>query len=321
MLPQWPDRIVSHPFPHYLFAETFGPALEFWHGCALTAWFVCMGPYSRTSIPGMAQYYRRQTDALAERGAPVPPDLFDDLTLEASRLKLNEPQAMYTISLNITNGATETTRPQPRKGFEELCAIITRHRRAWASAYLSSYLRNRWESDLRAAARGYHQSLAERGKPPTLKQFAQTALTSTNHWFGGDISGLYRAIGEKSPAQPTYTAMLPSDVTAFARAVAAELSEAVGPDVARDEQGRLSDDIRSLGAMCVWYVQVREGLGHAPTLKEVGKQRFEWAHAALNEDLEQAWERYAELVERVLARMHDRRVAQRCRWRGTAAGP
>ena len=40
MLARWPDRIVSEPFPHAPMAETLGPALKFWHGCALTAWSV-----------------------------------------------------------------------------------------------------------------------------------------------------------------------------------------------------------------------------------------------------------------------------------------
>src|SRR5262249_8830170 len=60
MLPQWPHRIVSEPGPHRKMAETFGPALRFWHGCALTAWFLCEGPSSRTDLAGLATYYRRE---------------------------------------------------------------------------------------------------------------------------------------------------------------------------------------------------------------------------------------------------------------------
>ena len=44
MLRRWPDRIVNTIAPHKEMAEAFGPALKFWHGCALTAWFVCEGP-------------------------------------------------------------------------------------------------------------------------------------------------------------------------------------------------------------------------------------------------------------------------------------
>ena len=41
MSPRDPARIITEPFPHVRLAETFGPALRFWHGCALTAWFLC----------------------------------------------------------------------------------------------------------------------------------------------------------------------------------------------------------------------------------------------------------------------------------------
>jgi hypothetical protein len=71
MLPQSPDRIVSEISPHALMAETFGPALAFWHGCALTAWFICEGPHSRTDIQGMPAYYRRQLAALEQLGTPI----------------------------------------------------------------------------------------------------------------------------------------------------------------------------------------------------------------------------------------------------------
>ncbi|HEU5384160.1 MAG TPA: hypothetical protein VFV38_52875, partial [Ktedonobacteraceae bacterium] len=45
ILPAWPDRQITTPLPHALLAEALGPALTFWHGCALTAWFLCEGPY------------------------------------------------------------------------------------------------------------------------------------------------------------------------------------------------------------------------------------------------------------------------------------
>ncbi len=59
VLKRWPDSIVSATHPHANFAEAFGVALEFWHGVGLTAWFICEGPYSRTSIDGLPGYYER----------------------------------------------------------------------------------------------------------------------------------------------------------------------------------------------------------------------------------------------------------------------
>jgi hypothetical protein len=66
MLPQVPHRVVSEISPQGLMGETFGPALSFWHGCGLTAWFICEGPYSRTDIQGMPVYYHRQLTALVK---------------------------------------------------------------------------------------------------------------------------------------------------------------------------------------------------------------------------------------------------------------
>ena len=48
-----PSRIVTEVFPHRAMAVTFGPALAFWHGAALTAWFLCEGPMSRTDMAGL----------------------------------------------------------------------------------------------------------------------------------------------------------------------------------------------------------------------------------------------------------------------------
>jgi hypothetical protein len=70
-LRKYPDRIVSEFFPHHRMAETFGPALEFWDGVALTCWFVCEGPRSRTTIGALAQYHDVQLKQLDDAGFPI----------------------------------------------------------------------------------------------------------------------------------------------------------------------------------------------------------------------------------------------------------
>src|SRR6266508_4168571 len=77
-LPRWPETIVSEPYPHRLMAETLGPAVTFWHGVALTAWYVCEGPYSRTPLSELRNYHDRDLAALVEAGTPVHPSLFDE---------------------------------------------------------------------------------------------------------------------------------------------------------------------------------------------------------------------------------------------------
>ena len=58
-LARWPDRVVGATHTHKNLADAFGPALSFWQECALTVWFVCEGPYSRTDLPGLEAYHGR----------------------------------------------------------------------------------------------------------------------------------------------------------------------------------------------------------------------------------------------------------------------
>ena len=97
--------------------------------------------------------------------------------------------------------------------------IVTRHRRAWAERYLDPYIKSRWDTELREAARHHAEAIAAKGKPPTPKQFARYALTATNHWLGGDISAFYAAIGEKSAVHPERVCLMPLDRTGFAHRV------------------------------------------------------------------------------------------------------
>ena len=79
MLARWPEHIVTNLSPHGTMSETFGPALSFWHGVGLTAWFITEGPYARTDMVGLADYYASQLAALDTFGCPVDPLVFDEL--------------------------------------------------------------------------------------------------------------------------------------------------------------------------------------------------------------------------------------------------
>jgi hypothetical protein len=86
MSPREPARIVTEPFPHVRLADAFGPALRFWHGCALTAWFLCEGPSSRTDMAGLKDYHRRDLAELEDLGTPVDRDTFAELVAAERRL-------------------------------------------------------------------------------------------------------------------------------------------------------------------------------------------------------------------------------------------
>jgi hypothetical protein len=63
------------------------------------------------------------------------------------------------------------------------------------------------------AAQRYQRHLATKGKAATFKRFSRMAATAANHWFGGDLSGIYRAMGESAPRTPAESTSSPSTPT------------------------------------------------------------------------------------------------------------
>lgn len=310
VLAKWPDRIVSEPFPHAAMAETLGSALKFWHGCALTAWFVCEGPSSRTDIPGLRDYYRRELVALEDLGFPVPPRMFDEL----SSIRLGPEEPIFTRSDRVDIGqglsvGIQMSNGSRRSGFELLRDVITRYRRWWSTQYFEAYLRALWETELKLTGRQFHLMTEERGKPPTLKQFVKHAIDPARHWFAGDVSLLYAALGHKLVAEVVRSLCMPQDRERFASIVFAQLGgvpfERQAVVGSREEGERQASEqdrhhkLRRLAAESLTYVQLSEALGRAPTLKEFGS-KFEWPSTALCEDVEAAWRLYAAAVEYAL---------------------
>ncbi|MFE2361077.1 TerD family protein [Streptomyces virginiae] len=277
--------IVSNPRPHQLMANTFGPAVEFWHGVALTAWFVCEGPSSRTSLSGVADYYRRSLAALQTAGCPVDPSLFEELRTAERHLGPEEmitrddgfsvgtPFGDVTVSSSIGYSAR-------REGFERVRDIVTRHRRAWAEEHLATYLQQRWRTELEDVARAHHRFVAAKGRPPTLIQFAQFATTAANRWTGGDLGSVYTAIGEPAAAeQERPTRLLTCDGYDFARRVYEALG---GKPLSHDtwmndpDESRRQWQLSRLATESLRYLQLHEALGEPPTAKQFGAQRIAW---------------------------------------------
>jgi hypothetical protein len=313
MLARYPECIVSETYPHAAMAEAFGPALTFWHGCALTAWFLCEGPSSRTDMAGLAEYHRRDVARLADYGTPISPQFFNELIAAEQRLGPPVPinqdarshDVGYGISITITV-STESRRP----GFERLRDIITRHRRAWAQQYLDTYLRARWEIPLRSASETYNKSLHDKGKPPTAKQVGRLAAEVTNAWFGGDLHAFYGAIGEKAPLEPVRRHRLPHDRERFVRTVFARLGgRHLGPRPDYSDSVRYdayNNDVQTqwmlarLAELSLKYVQLWEVLDRPPTMEEVGGHTFEEWSSRLNDSSDALWERYSTIVTSVV---------------------
>jgi stress response protein SCP2 len=279
--------IVSNPQPHRTMAEAFGPAADFWHGIGLTAWFVCEGPYSRTTLSDAESYYDRQLAALRTAGCPVDSSLFEELRAAEPRLGPSESvfdnrstpieseDGLVTVTIGMSRGSR-------RKGFELVRDIVTRHRRAWAEQHLDAYLQQRWRSELEEVAHQHHRSVAAKGRPPTLLQFARFAAGAANHWTGGDLGALYTAIGEPAPSRQERPArLLTGDGYDFARWVYRELG---GKPVARDTWTTDPDpngtrrqwDLERLATESLRYLQLQEALGQPPTAKQFGTHRFTW---------------------------------------------
>jgi hypothetical protein len=309
MLARYPEYIISEPYPHAAMAEAFGPALTFWHGCALTAWFLCEGPSSRTDMAGLAEYHRRHVEAMAACGTPVDPKLFEELIAAEQRLGPPQPTNEDVKRHDAGNGISFTiivNSGSRRSGFERLRDIITRHRRAWAERYLDIYLRARWDTPLRAANQAYNKLLHDKGKAPPAKQTAKLAEDVTNQWFAGDLHAFYGAIGEKSPIQPVQRRRLPHDRERFIREVFTQLGgRTLGPRpeysdrVHYDAYNQQVQDqwaIARLTAHSLKYIQLWEVLDRPPTVGEAGGRTFEQWCAPIGNTLEAAWQVFSTAI-------------------------
>ncbi len=315
------ERIVTEPFPHVAMAEALGPALRFWHGCALTAWFVCEGPYSRTDMAGLEEYHHRDLQELERLGVTVDRRLFADLLEAEERLGPEQPAHEQTIEFEIEPGVmmqTSFTTGVRREGFEILRDVITEHRRSWTGKHLRDYLSKRAEGDIRAAAETFYKMTHDRsGKTPTVKQFTKTAQTPANRWFGGDISALYRAFGEKSPVSSERSKAIPEDVHSFVMHVYVALGGQVEPfkrfHSSEEESNasmarmQISSPAFNLANLALNYLQLEEALARPPTLKELGRTNFERrAGDLLGADVERSYAGFAEIVTNVRRSMDTR---------------
>lgn len=311
MLSRYPDRIVTEPFPHVAMAEAFGPALRLWQGCALTAWFLCEGPYSRTDMAGLEHYHRRELGDLETLGAPVDRRMFSDLVAAEGRLGPEEPTYMKSIEVKAAPGLTMQTgisTGKRRQGFEILRDVVTRYRRAWTERHLEGYLSACAKKEIHVAAEQFHRMTHQRsGTPPTLKQFAKFAQPPANHWFGGDASALFRAFGERSPVSPKRVREMPEDAHLLVEYIYRTLG---GTDEgfqlfiadlkereANVERAQKNGATSRVANLALEYLQLQEALGRPPTLKEVGKGAFERKTGGLlHADVEQAYACFEEIV-------------------------
>ncbi|WP_433803544.1 hypothetical protein [Actinomycetospora sp. CA-084318] len=303
-LPQWPENIVSEPHPHRLMADALGPAARFWHGVALTAWYETQNEYSRNTLDEVAEAFRADLAALDELGQGIDPTLFNDL--RTAQAAFGEPRkvrgAMTTRTLGDGRTVEHWTGSWARRdGFERARDVITRHRRAWADTHLADYLAARWRQDLTQAVNSFHKHLAVKGKAPTFKQFSKMAASAANRWFNGDLSGIYRAMGESAPHTPRRVDELPVDALDFAVAVYVGLGgqfvdssyESIS-HYGQDEYHRMWE-LSTLANKSVVYVQLREAMGETPEPKRIVKNDI-WT-AIWPGGLEEGWPIFTQYID------------------------
>jgi hypothetical protein len=194
------------------------------------------------------------------------------------------------LSINV-----RTSSGSRRDGFVALRDVITRHRRWWTQNVFDQYLRARWEILLRATGRQFHLITEEKGKPPTLKQFAKHAIPPTQSWFGGDVRLLYAALGQKLTTPVEARRCMPSDTIRFASSVFENLGGTSVDQTDRSGQER-NHKLRRLASESLSYVQLLEALGRPPTLKEFGS-KFDWMAPALATNIDDAWLLFARAID------------------------
>lgn len=303
VLSKFPDRVVSEPFPHTRMAEAFGPALKFWNGCGLTTWFFCEGPYSRTDLKSLQHYHRSDLSELEALGCPIHPDLFKELI--AAERRLGPEEAVNQSSVDVGSGVriTMSFGHTRRRGFQILRDIVTKHRQQWAQQFLPSYLDQAWRTPLRDVAQRMSLETTERGKPPTLKQFAKHAAPVAATWFGGDVSLVYAAIGQKASFNVQRRRLMPRDVGTFVQAVHKDLElriAALAPSAGPQQVPHY------LAIQAPYCVQLIEALDGMPTAKDLGNGKLGWMAESLKTDANVVAETMVEAVTAVLRLDGDR---------------
>jgi hypothetical protein len=308
VLPRWPDHLVTQPYPHAGMAGALGPAVRFWQGVGLTCWFLCEGPFSRTDIAGMPSYYQREIQELEQDGFPIDRQLFTDLRQAENSLterpETDEDHTSHDLGGGISFTVSMRIGPAKLDGFEHLRDVVTRYRRVWAEQHLESYLRHRWQSDLRRAGDEYHRHTADKGKAPTLKQFAKVAAEPANHWFAGRIDQVCSALQLPAPDPPVYQRHMPADAVGFVERLGAQMGGARWKDtpeeMSRDERTVMLRRFE-LAEEAIGVIRLWEAMDAAPTLK--GQSRAaRTLETAYGEDVEAGWAWYLQHIQAALMR-------------------
>lgn len=302
---------MSEPSYTAAAVKALGPAFNFWQEIGDSIWFICEGPQSRTDLEGLEQYLRdrRALNRLDALGCPVEGEMFNEL--RAAESKLGPPQETWREEHQIGASMLRLGGGTRRDGFEILRDIVARYRGEWTKHHLDAYLQARWKDELVAVSDAYHRFMADRTKPPTLRQFVKMAAPACANWFAGDVTAVYSAVGLKAPiSTPTYTRLLPDDCRGFTMRVFLNLGGtpvkherfAISEEQGREhqEEHRRNSVFAGLADESLEWVELAEGLGRPPELTEFGARNFEHYTELIGADTDTAWRTYANAVQLAL---------------------
>lgn len=286
---RYPERLVTNLSPWYWMGRALGPALTFWEGVLLTAWYVTEGPYSRTDLPSMEAYYDKQVLVLEQLGAPVDRGLFSELRKAERKLGKLKPverhQQEHTVETGVTFSSSMIV-GERREGFTILRDIIINHARAWSEAYLETYLTRQWHDPLRLLSEDVSKRLASKGKAHSPKQFAKLAVPLANMWFGGDLTAVSVAILHPSPVAQQTARVVPKDVLSYADTLYKQWLEVAARHNLKTNFEDFADQRPALQAeeltrLSLDYLQLTELLGETPTHDQFAQQRKTYERDAI----------------------------------------
>ena len=277
---RYPERLVTNLTPWYWMGKALGPALEFWEGVLLTAWYITEGPHSRTDLANLETYHDKHLIRLKQLRSPVDRKLFADLLV--AEQQLGQPQPFERARrIYIEPGVSMTSSMiigERREGFAILRDIIINHARAWSEAFLEDYLIRQWRDPLRSFSEDVSKRLASKGKAHSPKQFAKLAAPLANMWFGGDLTAVSVAISHPSLVAQQTARIVSNDVLAHVNMlykqwlkVAARHNLRTNFEDFADQRSALQTE--NLTRLSLDYLQLTELLGAAPTHEQFAQQR------------------------------------------------
>lgn len=201
---QHPTARTATLSPYYTFCNHLNPALSFWHGVGLTIWFLTQGPYSRTDIPGMPKYYRRQLSELEELECPVDSNMFSDL---GKVNVVSRGSAVTTITISIFSDETSVSRQRDQKqnkaserSFLKLKEVYLRYFQVWTEQYFEKFWEERYRQSISECGRSYNRLRETTGREPTPTKFVkQNVADVINEYFSGNMYHCLKALGEPLP--------------------------------------------------------------------------------------------------------------------------